>query len=123
MARVLPWLAASTAIIWLVVLYIFDPGKGPGFLRCPFHWLTGWHCPGCGTQRALHDLLHARPGEAFGHNAALVCALPLLAMQWGMGRWCGKSPAHDNRVVWAWAIALIGWGVVRNLPGLEALAP
>lgn len=123
MRRVLPWIAAVAAVIWLAILYFHDPQKSGAFLPCPFHWLTGWHCPGCGAQRAMHDALHLRMAEAFGHNAALVCALPLLAVQWGVGRLRGKALARDNRVVWAWAAALIAWGVVRNLPGMEALAP
>lgn len=123
MPRVLPWLVALAVLGWLTVLWIFDPEQGHPHLPCPFHWLTGWHCPGCGSQRALHDLLHGRLAEAFGHNAAMVLSIPLLGAQWGIGRWRGKALATDNRVVHAWGIALVCWGVLRNLPGMEALAP
>lgn len=123
MKRALPWVGAAAVLVWLVFIYAFDPENGGGFLPCPFHWLTDLHCPGCGAQRAMHDLLHGRPGEAIGHNAALVASIPLLGIQWAIGRWWGRSPAHDNRVVLAWGVALIAWGVVRNLPGFEVLAP
>lgn len=101
----------------LIALYVFDPETSKGFLPCPFHWLTGLDCPGCGSQRAMHDLLHGRVAEAFGHNAALVCAIPVLGLQWGASRLRpDRKPWHaDNRVVIGWAVALVGWGVLRNL--------
>ena len=118
------WIGAAAVLAWLVVLYVSDPEHDTQhYLPCPFHWLTGWYCPGCGTQRALHDLLHGRVAEAFGHNAALVGTIPLLGLQWGVGRWRGTPLGQDNRVVYGWAIALIAWGIVRNLPGMEMLAP
>lgn len=123
MTRVLPWLVAMAVCGWLILLWLFDPEGGQMHLPCPFHWLTGWHCPGCGSQRALHDLLHGRIAEAFGHNAAMILAVPALMAQWGIGRWRGRPLDTDNRVVYAWGIALLGWGVVRNLPGMEVLAP
>jgi Protein of unknown function (DUF2752) len=123
MNRAVPWVAGAALGIWGIALFLFDPENSEQFLPCPFHWLTGWFCPGCGAQRAIHDLLHGRLGEAFGHNAALVCAVPLLGLQWAIGRWSGRSPAHNNFVVLAWGLGLVAWGVVRNLPGMGALAP
>jgi len=59
--------------IFLVIkyYYLFDPENGSGkniFLTCPFYYLTGFHCPGCGSQRAVHDLLHGRIDEVLSHN-------------------------------------------------------
>jgi hypothetical protein len=117
MRRVLPPIGAAAIAGYLVVLFLFDPERHGGFLPCPFHWLTGLLCPGCGAQRALHDLMHGRVGEAFGHNAALVVALPLLGLQWGLHRlgWAAQPLAADNRVVLGWALAVVAWGVLRNL--------
>ena len=44
--------------------YAVDPSHDVWLPRCPFHALTGWDCPACGGQRALHSLLHGRFGEA-----------------------------------------------------------
>lgn len=123
MGRVLRIVALFLLAAWGVLLFLFDPEHSDAFLSCPFHWLTGLFCPGCGAQRAVHDLLHARIGEAFAHNAALVTAVPLIGLQWGWSRWNGTVPERDNRVVWAWGIGLMAWWVLRNLPGMEALAP
>jgi len=112
--RILLWVLAIAA---LVALYLLDPETSRVFLPCPFHWLTGLECPGCGSQRAMHDLLHGRVGEAFEHNAALVVAIPVLGLQWGASRLHPdkRSWSADNRVVIGWAVALVGWGVLRNL--------
>ncbi len=121
MKKVLPYLGAAAVLAWLTSIYLFDPEHGTHFLPCPFRWLTGWSCPGCGSQRAMHDLMHGRLGEAWGHNAALVCSIPLLGFQWALGRWTALAPTRDNRIVYAWAVALVTWAIVRNLPGLEVL--
>ena len=45
--------------------------------------LTGWDCPACGGQRALHSLLHGRVGEALHFNPFLVVSVPyFLAVAW-----------------------------------------
>lgn len=100
----------------LAYFYFNDPEKG-GHIGCPFHFLTGLLCPGCGSQRAIHDLLHLRVGEAFGHNALLVLSIPLLLAQWAMGRWGGlpRPLSAYNGVVFTWLAAVIGWGIGRNI--------
>ena len=63
------WTAAA---IWASLaaggayLYWFEPGKTGFFPSCPFRALTGFNCPGCGTTRALHQLLHGNVVAAFG---------------------------------------------------------
>ena len=107
----LPMLAAA-----LVPLYLSDPSNG-GFPACPFHALTGLLCPGCGSQRALHDLLHGLIGEAFRHNALLVISIPLLAVHgaWGRLSKTARPLSSYNAVVLGWAILIIGWGILRNI--------
>ena len=109
--------AVVVAVVWLFLLFLFDPGAG-GFPTCPFRSLTGLLCPGCGAQSALHDLLHGRVGEAFEHNAALVMGFPLIGMQWGAHRLglLNGPCTRGSRLASIWALALIGWGILRNLP-------
>jgi hypothetical protein len=109
-------LIASGAIA-IALLYSFDPSSTTGFLPCPFRSITGFLCPGCGAQRALHDLLHGRIAEAFHHNAALVIALPVLGLQWMVPQLfqMERRFVHDNRIVFFWLVAVILWGVGRNL--------
>lgn len=69
--------------IFFVATYYYnnDPeaAKGEGFFpRCFFNLATGLHCPGCGSQRATHDLLHLRIGQALQHNVIIVILAILL---------------------------------------------
>ena len=57
-----------------------DPAVVPIFPRCPFRLLTGYLCPGCGSQRAIHHLLNLDLPGAWRMNPLLVIALPYLAL-------------------------------------------
>ena len=47
------------ASLGVAMLYTFDPRNGNAYPVCPFFGLTGYHCPGCGTLRALTSCLPA----------------------------------------------------------------
>lgn len=108
----------------LAALYFrLDPAQYP-FPRCPVHWLTGLHCPGCGTQRALHALLHGRVGQALSFNllAALLAPVVVLGAVAELRGQLSGSARRQTVLYQPW----VGWGVVagtvlftvlRNLPG------
>jgi len=81
------------------------------FPKCPFYWLTGWKCPGCGSQRALHHLLNGNIIGAFQANPLFVFALPyvLFGLALEYTDWGKKQP--DIKRIWyggrAASIALI----------------
>jgi hypothetical protein len=116
----------------LVALASTDPASGT-LPRCPVHQLTGLWCPGCGSQRALHALLHGHVGTAVGLNVLMMCALPLLAyayVAWvtrafaATGSRRGLPPvAVPAVVVRALPAVVIAFAVVRNVPFGHALAP
>jgi hypothetical protein len=66
------------AIAGGVIYFCFDPALSRWFPKCPFLLATGLKCPGCGSQRAIHGLLHLDLPAAFSQNALLVCSLPYL---------------------------------------------
>lgn len=71
--------AIVVGLITVVTLYfVFDPSSTNLFPKCPFLSLTGFKCPGCGSQRALHHLLHLDVISAFQKNPLLVTALPYI---------------------------------------------
>ena len=75
---------STVVAIWLlliagaVYLYVFEPGKSGFFPGCPFRLITGFTCPGCGTTRALHQILHGHFDTAFTLNPLLLLAIPFL---------------------------------------------
>lgn len=61
-----------------VIYFIFSPEESELFPQCPFHYLTGFDCPGCGSQRAIHHLLHLDVRNAFYSNPLLILAIPYI---------------------------------------------
>ena len=74
----------TAAALWLLLaggaayLFFFQPGRTGFFPACPFRTLTGLNCPGCGTTRGLHQLLHGHFVAAFELNPLMVLLLPIL---------------------------------------------
>ena len=68
----------TVLVIAIAVYYLFSPEESNFFPPCPFHYVTGLDCPGCGSQRVIHHLLHLEIGKAFLQNPLLVMAIPYL---------------------------------------------
>jgi hypothetical protein len=118
---------AIAAAAALVVLYRFDPATSPFYPPCVLHELTGLHCAGCGSLRAAHALVHGDWRGALALNPATTLAIPLLAIAVAAGAWRRARGAEPWRPP-AWSIlalaaAIVAWAVLRNLPGLDWLAP
>ncbi|MBG8555165.1 DUF2752 domain-containing protein [Hymenobacter guriensis] len=96
----------------LALLYFrLDPAHYP-FPRCPVNWLTGWYCPGCGTQRALHALLHGQLVRAAGLNLLAVACVPLLLLG-GLLEVQAFLRPQSRHVSWLYQ-PWLGWTVVGS---------
>ncbi len=104
------------------LLFSFNPALAPFYPPCPFHLLTGLYCPGCGSLRACHKLLHGNLRGAFGLNPLLVVILPFVAYSFisrassALGR--RPLPVPFIRPVWIWLLfwIIMAFWVLRNLP-------
>ncbi|HYQ56287.1 MAG TPA: DUF2752 domain-containing protein [Draconibacterium sp.] len=65
-------------LIVSVLFYLIDPIQHSLFPQCLFHSLTGGYCPGCGSQRALHSLLHLDFAGVAGYNFLFLPAALLI---------------------------------------------
>lgn len=63
-----------------LLYYYIDPSLSPFMPKCIFKSLTGFDCPGCGLQRALHALLHGKFSEAIRFNFFLIIAIPMICL-------------------------------------------
>lgn len=63
-----------------VVFYSFNPQNSIYFWKCPIYYFTGYLCPGCGSQRAIHELLHLNIKKAFEYNALFVTVTPYVIL-------------------------------------------
>jgi len=65
--------------IGLAFFYFMVNPSGVDYLpKCPLYTTTGIYCPGCGSQRATHDLLHLDFKGLVHHNLLYLLALILL---------------------------------------------
>lgn len=104
----LAMISAAAAVALLVSCFFLDPAAAPVFPKCLFHALTGLYCPGCGTLRAMHLILHGHLTESIQMNPLPALSLPIGAMLF---------VRRNNITVALWVIfiALIFYGVLRNL--------
>jgi len=64
----------------LALLYFYIKPSNVNFLpKCPLYVTTGIYCPGCGSQRATHELLHFHFLGVLRQNALYVLGLLFLA--------------------------------------------
>ena len=73
-------LAVIVGIIGLFIIAVFNPEDTSLYPRCPFYVLTGYKCPGCGTLRAIHRMLHLQFSAAFAYNPLLMFAIPYIVL-------------------------------------------
>jgi len=114
-----------------VLLEVFDPATSGIFPPCPLRYLTGWYCPGCGSLRAIHQLLHGNLHAAWALNPLTVILLPFLTYglaSFALLEFRGlELPQPFLRANWIRALCavIILFGIARNLPmhPFDLLAP
>lgn len=113
-------LAAGSLAAFCFVYYSFDPSQSHFFPRCPFFALTGYMCPGCGSQRVVHALLHLDFAAAFRINPYMVLMLPLVAASVFAAifrvRYNGFYRLVNSRpVMIGFVVVTVAWWVWRNV--------
>jgi hypothetical protein len=115
----LVWLAVASIS---AVLFFRDPHTSSLFPPCPFRAVTGYHCAGCGSLRALHRLMHGDVWSALRLNPLMVISLPLMAFALVSTKWRHLQPAWIGRLtskpIWPKSIltVLLLYWALRNLP-------
>lgn len=114
-------LVLASSVPAVIVLYLANPATTSIYPSCPFRQITGLDCPGCGSLRGLHQLLHGRIDAAWRLNPLLVLALPIVGYALlsdlavvVRGRPLPR-PAVPSWSIWALlALVLVFW-VLRNV--------
>ena len=128
LSRALPAAVGLAGLAAGTVLYTVDPYDG-GYPTCPMLATTGLYCPGCGSLRAAHDLLHGDLAGALARNPLAVLAVPYLVLWlvgWGLRRAGRPAPRSTTLPAWVlWTVLglVIAYGVLRNVPGWTWLSP
>ncbi len=121
--------AGILALAAVALLYAnYNPAGNPWFPKCPFRLLTGFDCPGCGSQRALHHLLHFDFRAAATDNILLIAAIPYIGLAYILDM---MKPAADSRAgklqsrlyghmaIWIVFSIIIAFWILRNIPAFE----
>jgi len=101
-------------------LFFFEPGRSGFFPLCPFRALTGFNCPGCGTARGLHQLLHGNALAAFELNPLLALLLPVLGyllLSYTAYALAGRAMPRvvlPQKYVWVCSALVLGFWILRN---------
>lgn len=107
--------------VFVVGLYfIYNPEYHSLFPRCIFLHLTGYKCVGCGSQRAIHSLLHFDLASAIRYNALLVIFIPYMIMLFISTLWKSKLPTiyailTHHIVIKTIFVIVLFWAVLRNI--------
>lgn len=103
-------------MILLSLYFYFNPSHFDFFPSCPFYKFTGYYCPGCGSQRAIHDLIHLNVLDAIGHNVLMITTLVF-----GLGLYVFNKKKylelvyHPKSPIIIFLIVILFW-ILRNIP-------
>ena len=111
-------------MLLLSLYFFFSPENVSFFPKCPFHSLTGLHCPGCGSQRSIHAILHGEIWTALQYNFLILLAF--LVLSYKLFLWLfpyrKKDQKQRKNILYAtatpWVIfaLIIGFWILRNIP-------
>lgn len=109
-------LAMSLAVAY----YIFDPAEVKWMPRCLWKMTTGTDCPGCGSQRMAHALMHGDFVGAWHSNAYALCMIPLILLLLCLELYRDKylklyQKVHSPWVLWTLVASVFVWWIARNL--------
>jgi hypothetical protein len=123
--------ALLAGVAGVILLRIFDPASSGIFPPCPLHYLTGFYCPGCGSLRAIHQLLQGNVQAAWAMNPLTLVMLPFIgyglaseALLQFRGRGL-PQPMLSGVSIRILCAVIVVFGVLRNIPfyPFDLLAP
>lgn len=110
------------SVAGLLYLRFFSPVLWGFYPICPFYYLTGLYCPGCGTTRGLHELLHGNLLQAIDFNPLMVVTLPIIGYVFASaslaairGRGLPKVFVSPTIIKAIFVIVAAFW-ITRNIP-------
>jgi hypothetical protein len=114
------WVAPLTLLLiaaGLTYVYFVDPTSKRS-IPCAFYEVTGLHCPGCGSTRAAHALVHGRLFAAIGYNPLAAIVLPVVAIRALLTIVRPRQATKMLPAAWVYAIfaLVMAYWIGRNIP-------
>lgn len=118
--RFLKWITPIGGVVGLIILAMVDPRGHALAPRCFIHEWTGLVCAGCGTLRAIHELLSAGDVGAAIRLQPLLAVAPLAIVPIRAFRPSAPFPRrrYDRGVSIGLVAFLVAFTLVRNAWGL-----
>ena len=88
---------AGAVLIFLGLLFFADPEHSLLYPPCFFQLLTGLYCPGCGSLRSIHQILHGNFRAALSYNPLIGLLIPFLLY------------LFISHFFWKWRANTAGW--------------
>lgn len=123
--------AIMATILVAVIVYMYyqyDPSYSSLAPKCIVRQLTGYDCPSCGVQRAIHSLLHLDVERAFWLNPFIFVVAPYIVLLILTTLCKGEVFCRMRRyvqrrvVVYSYIALYFIWWVVRNTDWWHSLA-
>ncbi len=123
--------AIMATILVAVIVYMYyqyDPSYSSLAPKCIVRQLTGYDCPSCGIQRAIHSLLHLDVERAFWLNPFVFVVAPYIVLLILTTLCKGEVFCRMRRyvqrrvVVYSYIALYFIWWVVRNTDWWHSLA-
>ncbi len=119
--RILKVIKPTALILAIGFIYIILHYTTGFAISCPFHFATGFNCPGCGLSRMILNILGLNFVKAFRCNPVLFCLSPVFAgfFVWHIYKYIryGDFTLKNWEGIILYVIAgiLVVFGVVRNI--------
>lgn len=112
------YLILTVILIFFFILFLSQN------LTCIFYDITGLYCPGCGITRMFLALSKLEFYQAFRYNSLVFCLLLFALMYIFYNFGCYKKVKKLNsKATIVLIIIVILFGILRNIPYFEFLAP
>ncbi len=91
------------------------------FPKCPIYSLTGIYCAGCGSQRAVHQILHGHIIEGIKHNILILFLIVVLLYDASIKilklvfNQTYKNLLHNSKITYTILILVILFWILRNI--------
>lgn len=122
-------MSAILVVITAYMYYLNDPSFSPLAPKCFVRQLTGYDCPSCGVQRAIHSLLHLDVERAFWLNPFIFVVAPYIVLliltsicrgkRWSIVRqWI-----HNRYMTYLYIVLFFLWWIIRNTSWYHSISP
>lgn len=117
------FLIVAVSAIVILLYALFDPQRYSIFPKCLFYSITGLKCPGCGLQRAFHQLLNGHISAAFHYNAMIMGAIPYLGLGFVLEYFKPKSTfleklrlaLYHGKAIWVLVTLILTFWLLRDI--------